>query len=413
MGLRSEPLAHIDYLVMGEHAERKLPPDARFREESRAVNLGNAAGHAHYGDVLTGTIRDAQAEHDGLESRLEAAEPRRHGAEQLHALQASRVAALAAVPLSAVDPIRKHLNGVAKLLLITGDTSVIADQVFRASTPMVLALLLGVSLATSVVAIGAKCGHEMAAADQRKDRGSAPPDAQPVVTPFYDNGTAEDQQRVWRTLSAVAAGTMFLALFLIGRGSGDPAELALGYGMLGALTVAGSAAAEAYATNDVAEQLTAAERRLGKRADQLVAFEDAEDRSAERASFASTTERAARHGAVATAATVTATANRLPETPEVGGYVDPGHVPTTPEPRAPAPDEPNRPAASPRRTKTRPRYELIGNFTSSVSQSDGDRPAGVRAPARPTAPPPTSPPTRVGERASSVDPSCNGAGTPR
>ena len=371
--VRSEPLAHIDYLVMGENAERKIPPDAHFREEFRAVNLGNAAGHAHYGDVLTGAIRDAQAEHDGLEARLEAAEPRRHGTEQLHAMQASRVAALEAVSLNSVDPIRKHLNSIAKVLLIIGDTSVIADQVFRASTPMVLAILLGVSLATSVVAIGAKCGHE------------------------------------------IAAATMFFALFLLGHGSGDPAELAFGYGLLGALTVAGSAAAEAYATNDVAEHLTAAERRLGKRADQLVAFEDAEDRSAERASFASTTERAARHGAVATAATVTATANRLPETPEVGGYVDAGHVPTTPEPPvpAPAPDEPNRPAASPPRTKTRPRYDLTGNFTSSVSLSDGDRPAGVGAPARPAPTPGTSTPTRVGERATSAEPSSNGAEAPR
>ena len=161
---RGEPLPHVDHLVTGENGTRKIAPDARFREEAVAVNLGHGAGQDVYDDALIREVDPVRSEHQGLEAQLEAAEPRRRPAEQLHVGAANLVAALRAVPLNAIDPQRKQLNNLAKVLLITGDTSVIADQVYRATTPIWLAIPLGLSLAASVVAIGAKCGHEIAAA---------------------------------------------------------------------------------------------------------------------------------------------------------------------------------------------------------------------------------------------------------
>ena len=333
--IREEQLPHIDHLVTGEKAERKIGSEAHLREEARALNLGHAAGHASYGDALSSEVREPLAEHHGLEAQLEAAEPRRHVSEQLHASAANLVVALRAVPFNSIDPLRKRLNNVAKVLLITGDTSVLGDQVYRASTPIALALLLGLSLATSVVAVGAKCGHEIAAAHQRKERGDAPDGAISLVRPLYDDGTAEERYRFWLHLAYMAAAVMFLALFFIGHGSGDAEELAVGYGLLGALTVAGSAGAEAYATNDAAEQQGLAENRLAESEDALKEFEGLEARSAAASSFATSTEHASRHSAVATAATVTVTANRLPDSPEVGGYVDGGHLPVTAAPPSP------------------------------------------------------------------------------
>ena len=95
--------------------------------------------------------------------------------------------------------------------------------------------------------------------------------------------------------------------------------------------------------------------RLTDSGDELKEFEGVEQRSASAGSQATTKEHAARHRAVATAATVTATANRLPDTPEVGGYVDGGHIPVTAPPPAPAESVPSTSAPpSPRQRQAAP-----------------------------------------------------------
>jgi hypothetical protein len=179
-----------------------------------------------------------------------------------------------------------------------------------------------------------------------------------TVLPYYDDGTDDERYRLWQQLAYVAAGVMFLALFFISHGSGDPAELAIGYGMLGALTVAGSAAAEAYATNDAAKQRTLAERLMAECAEELIEFEELEQNSAFAGSDAATTELAARHSALATAATVTVTANRLPDAPEVAGYIDGGHIPTTAPMSTPAQVLPQQAP----RSKVRGKYCVIGDL---------------------------------------------------
>ena len=325
----------VDYLVTGPNAESMIPAEAHFREEARAVNLGHAAGHVVVGEALRDEIRAPLAAHLGAEARREAAEPRRRTARQIHAAAADVVLALRAVPLNDVDPVRRWSANGAKVLLIIGDTCVLANQVYRAATPIWLAIPLGLSLATSVVAIGSKCGHEIATDHQRRDRGRAPERAPSIVRPYYDDGAAEERFRIWQRLCFIAAGAMFFSLYFMGSGSGDPAVLAAGYGLLGALTVAGSAGAEAYAANDAAEQRERAEVRLTRSSVQLREFEDLEQRSAHQLSEATALETAAHHRGVAIAATVTATANRLPDTPEIGGYLEAGHIPMAVPPPTP------------------------------------------------------------------------------
>jgi hypothetical protein len=324
------------------------------------------------------------AEHHGVEARLEATEPRRRISEQLGVAAANVVAALREVPLNDIDPIRRVSVNISKLLLIIGDTCVLANQVYRASTPIWLAIPLGLSLATSVVAIGSKCGHEIATDQQRRDRGPAPEGAPSIVRPLYDNGTAEERHLLWQRLSFLAAGVMFLALYFIGSGSGDPIQLAAGYGLLAALTVAGSAGAEAYAANDAAEQRDRAERRLARMGDELREFEDLEQLSAQRYGEAKVLEAAVYHRGVATATTVTATANRLPDSPEVGGYVDGEHIPVTDPP--PTPREQSL-LPVPRRLRIRETYQLVDELISTEVTAQARVTGCTESPRDPPMPP--------------------------
>lgn len=400
----SKPLPYVDHLVIGQNAEAKFPLDAKFRDEVQAVNLGHAAGHAHYSDKVKEDVRDAQAEHEGLQAHLEGIEPIRRQLEGNLATEGTTLRALAVVPLKGVSPTHKRLAGVAKVFLITGDTSILADQAFRASTPLVLSILLGLSLATSVVAIGAKCGYELAATEQRKARGRVTGDVHLTTRPFYDRDTTEDLPRFWIALSAIAALTMLFAVFLLGHGSGDPAELALGYGFLGALTVAGSAAAEAYAANPAADELAASHAEFDGHAAPLTAHADLEKNSATKRSFAETSEHVARHGSIAVDATVTAEAGRLVDTPEVGGYVDGGHIPITTTPPEPM-DLPSL-HTPPTRSRTRPHYDLVTGLASSDALETPPDPSSDGASAN------THPSGRVSPSAISngATPSMNGAG---
>ena len=359
-------LVNVDYLVTGPRGERKITPGSHFREEARAVNLGHAAGHVIVGEALADEVRVALSEHAGLEARLEASEPRRRTREHLYAAAANVVVALRALPLNDVDRYRRRSVNAAKVLLIIGDTSVLASQAYRAGAPIYLALALALSLATSVVAIGSKWGHEIETRAQRRRRGPVPNVAAAVVRPFFDDGATNQEVDLWQRLSIAAAIVMFLALFFMGSGSGDPAELAAGYGLLGALTVAGSAGAEAYATNDAAEQREGAERRLSRASEDLKTFEELEHRSAQQHRDAATLETAARHRGVATAATVAEKANRLTDTPDVGGYVDGGHIPVTIAP--PTPQTPTV-VSEPRRSRARPVYELHSDPLNYVNNA--------------------------------------------
>jgi hypothetical protein len=365
-------MPYNDEMVTDPDGNRFDPSAAPYREEARSRNLGNAAQNASYGAALDDAVAPHSAEHTGTEAFLEATEPERSLREQLLAKAAQCLADIADVPLNAIARYRKAISFAGKAGFVIGDTAVLANQLYRASTPLALALVVGVSLAVTVVMIGTQCGHELAAANQRHLRGSAPAGAL-AAKGLYDSGEADDSYLFWLKLAAGAAAAMFLSLFFLGRGSGDPGQLALGYGLLGALTVAGSACAEAYATNDAAEQLKGAEVNMNKAAGDLAPWGKAEYTSASSGTTATLADIAARHLAVATGATVAETSDRLPDTPAVGGYIDGGHIPLTPA--LPVPTE--TPVLTvheddqPARSRKRPAYSIV-RISEVEADSDTD-----------------------------------------
>jgi hypothetical protein len=373
----SQPLQCVDHLVMDQQGKRRLPPDAHFREETRARNLGHAAGHSIYGEDVTERVLPPAAAHSGKEAWLQGSEPRRDLAEQKHEQRARIWSELNAVPHNALDPHRKVIAYVAKAGFVLGDTAVLSDQLYRSGTPLWLAALVGLSLAVTVVMVGTQCGHEMGAENQRKLRGPAPADSPPAVRTFYDSGDAEVSYKRWLYLAYAAGAAMFLSLFFLGVGSGDPAKLALGYGLLGCVTVAGSVCAEAYATNDAAENLKAAELGMNETGEALGEFETAEADSAVARTTATLTEAGARHRSVATSTTVTATADRLPDTPEVAGYIDAGHIPVPPPPPVPVeiPVVAIDTVRSNTRSRKRPSYSL-NRPVAALQQHSGERRQG-------------------------------------
>jgi len=369
-----EPMPHVDDLLLDENG-RRLPADHKYREEVRAKHVGIAAGHATYADDLKTDILPEAATRDAKEALLEAAEPRRGLAEEQHANDNQSLRDIKNVPHSVIDPQRKTMSKAAKIGFVIGDTSVLADQLYRSGTPLVLALLVGLSLAMTVVMIGTHVGHESAAAFQRKLRGGRPDDVPVGVRALFDSGYEPDSGGLLGQGAVyAAAGVMFLALFFLGVGSGDPKALALGYGLLGALTVLGSVCAEAYATNEAADQRKLNEASVHISGDVLKEFEGLEADSAAAGTTARLSDVAARHIAVATSATVTNTANRLPDHPDVSGYADGGHLPDPPAHPVPG-SEPALSNSRPEpRTRKRPTYSARRGTNDSTSTAAPESP---------------------------------------
>ncbi len=338
-----------------------------FREEARAVSLGNSAGDASYGEDLEEKVAPHSAAHDAAEAWLAGSEPSRADTERTAHAAAEKARALMEVPLNSIEPQRRTIANIGKAGFALGDTAVLANQLWRGGgTPLPLSLVVGLSLAVTVVMIGSQCGHELKAAHQRKLRGQAPQGAPPSVLALYHSGDADRYLDWWVYLAYAASAVMFMSLFLLGHGSGDPSQLALGYGFLGALTVAGSACAEAYATNDAAEQLRGAKAEASEARSELEPWHQAERESAAAGRKAKLAEAAARYASAAVAGTVTATANRLPDSPAIGGYIDGGHVPPVSAPPAPGEVEVVSPE---QRSRKRPVYGTSGS-TSSFSSTD-------------------------------------------
>jgi len=208
--------------------------------------------------------------------------------------------------------------------------------------------------------VGKQCGHEVSASKQRLLRGRLPEDSHLAVRTFFESGEADASDSQWLYLAYVAATFMFLALFFLGIGSGDPAKLALGYGLLGSLTVAGSACAEAYATNEAAEHLKAAESEMRKIGEDLKEYENLESQSADAGTTARLHDAAARHTAAATDITVATIANRLTDAPEIAGYIAGGkrrQIESAPRPVEVSISASDAPRASVR-SRTRPKLSI-------------------------------------------------------
>jgi len=153
---------------------------------------------------------------------------------------------------------RKRLSLWSKPGFVIGDMMVFASVIKRDSGSggvgnNLVAYLVGVSLATTAVAVGTKFGRELALAHERRKRGPAPKGAPSHVLRFFATGDSDDEGRIWRNLAVVAALVLLFAVALISKSAGDSAATALGYGLLATLTFAGSAAAEAYGTDEPGE----------------------------------------------------------------------------------------------------------------------------------------------------------------
>jgi len=268
-----EPMPHVDDLLVDEHGQRRLAPDHKYREEVRAKHLGAAAGHATYADDLKTDVLPQAATLDAKEAQLRAAEARRVPAEQQHENDHQNLSDLKEVPHGVIDPQRRIIGKIAKIGFVIGDTSVLANALYRSGAPLLLALLVGLSLAMTVVMIGTYAGHETAAASQRTLRGEPPKNAAGGVRALFDSAAKPDSTGpLGQRAVYAAAAVMLLSLFLLGVGSGDPKALALGYGLLGSLTVLGSACAEAYATNEAADQRAYTERAVQRSGEALKEF---------------------------------------------------------------------------------------------------------------------------------------------
>jgi len=255
-----------------------------------------------------------------------------------------------------------------------------------------MAMLIGISLAVSIVMCGAKAGHEMAAAAQRRLRGRSPVNVTSAHISYYDSDRNEAYgDSVWLILACGVTAAMFLSIYFISSSGGDPKGMALGFGFLGALTVLGSAAAQASATNDVAD----AREEIGKEMEYLTyvlttGFDRLEREYAEAAAGVTMLASANALTAAAAGSTAQVEADRRPSTPQVFGYEDPNAsgVPAMPiietEPiqlptRLPSSVQPNRRRRRVLREKSTSPASAADNGVDRLLYKEFQRSGGMEA----------------------------------
>jgi hypothetical protein len=301
------------------------------REEHRAAMLGVGAQHAVMDECITrgctSGVAELLSEHDAIEAELAGGDVRRSVTEQLYAHVAQELLDVQSVPNNQVSRKRLITSLIAKGLFVAGDTAALGGIIYRSGQPLALSLVMGVSMAATVIGAGTQAGHEVALHHQRRERGRPPAGCPAGVLDLFDDGSAAERYRWWLTAGLVAGCGLFVALTLLGVGLGDPAAVAMGWGLLAALTFAGSAAIEGYATNAAAERLRVIEGRLAALECRLVPFEVREHRAARALSLARSLNIAARHRALAAGVTVSVVADRTPDNPHVWGYADYGAFP--------------------------------------------------------------------------------------
>jgi hypothetical protein len=362
------PPKYEDDVLTDSKGNRRSPPDgAEYRYEHLAKELGTGAGHVTYAAGIEENVAEPLSRHHELDATLGASGPQRDLDEQLHGHRSNLLAAHLGVPLVALDPVRKRLALVGKALLVAGDTAIVGNQIWRSGgSPMLLALVLGLAIAGSVVAVGAKAGQQIAAAQQRRQRGPLPDGAPANLRAYYDDQATSEMYRFWLFALGATGLVMGVSVFMIGFGSGDGAVMSLGYGFVASLTVLGSAAVEAYATNQAGEELV----RLGEEhrtsRDLLNGYAGAEGNAARARSLAATGDLVARHHAVAADGTTRMIAYRqFVAEPRIGGYFETEAMPATES--APKPTEIVHPGAPAPRERQRRSYRLDPSMASGTS----------------------------------------------
>lgn len=295
----------------------------RTREEVRANRLGTAAGSAVYDARARDELARLRAEAAGLGAEHTASEARRDTARADHTVLDRAWRNTFEIGSGILARKRKRLALVAKPAFVTGDSAVMAVLMVRSGAPIWLAVLLGISMALSILMVGSQFGQQLALASHRRLRGPAPKDSPPVDRDLYDDGRTDAELQRWLVLGLGTAAALLVAVMLIGVGQGDTPALAFGYGLLTSLTFGGAAGAEAYGTNAVAERREHLESQLTISSSRLAAFEQLAGRAATATELANSLALAAEHGAFTAAVTTEVIADRTPDNAPVFGHAHP------------------------------------------------------------------------------------------
>lgn len=295
----------------------------RTREEVRANRLGSAAGSAVYDARARDELARLRAEAAGLKAEYTACEDRRDMARADHTVLTRAWRDTYEIACGTLARKRKQLAMIAKPAFITGDSAVMAVLMVRSGAPVWLAVLLGISMALSILMVGSHFGTQLALASQRRLRGPAPTDSQLAHRDLYDDGRTDADLQRWLMLGLGTAGALLVAVMLIGVGQGDAPALAFGYGLLTSLTFGGAAGAEAYGTNAVAERREHLGSQLTISAASLAVFESLAGRAAKAAELANSLALAAEHAAFTAAVTTEVIADRTPDNAPVFGHAHP------------------------------------------------------------------------------------------
>ena len=320
--IRETPVSFVDDLLTDEHGGRVIPKNSR--EEHRAQKLGDASGQAVTDARIVKELSPHRTKAAGLNERRSEAGHRRVEVQNDYTIKSQACRNADTIPLSTRSHKQKLLSVVAKPGFLLGDTAVMAVVITRSGASELLAILLGLSMALSTVAVGTQFGHILTIAWQRVSRGAAPEDCEVSHRAYYDDGGARTQFVQWLILGGATTGALLLAVTLIGIGEGDPGSLAFGFGLLAALTFGGAAGAEAYGTNAATDFKEECKNGRDDAGATLREFEDLADAAAAETELADTLLVAVQYGAASAATTVEVIADRTTDNPGVFGYDLPG-----------------------------------------------------------------------------------------
>lgn len=366
--IRQEAWKVIDDLLFDDDHRRRNFTNKIWLESLRAKTLGRASHNYVYGRDLREVVIDPAVEHAGLEAALVALDPLRTLQEDILEAQTRNLDDLKILSEATLPKSRKNLAVVIKGLCVIGDDAIVATALIRNGTSAPLAFLVGLALATLVLAGGTWAGSVTATVLQRRARGSAPEGTPPALLPYYDNSKLTEVRLALAGCAFVALA-MWTAIFLQGVGGGDSALMSAGAGLLGAFTVFGSLAAEGMTANALADAKADLRQDIARSVDVLEAIANLEAASASSKTKAALEEAAARHLATGTELTVEMLADRSFDNPEIRDYLTDQELPPAIEP---PPHLHMDTSTSPRNTRRRRLSLHDKNATPAKESTDYD-----------------------------------------
>lgn len=305
----------------------RLEPDCSLNEfpdsgeRARAIDLGAAAQHATLGD-RQGEVDVHRARSDGLEALMVASDQIWTETEQSYRAKKELERHLDEIPDAVLTAKRKLISMAGKPGFVIGDTCVIASLLWRSGTNTYLSLATGLATSLAMVSIGSMYGKTKTELDQRNGRGGAPDDCPKNVIHLYapQSNAFVSADQVWLILGVFASLGLLVALTAFGRASGEPAGIALFAGILGALSLPGSAALEAYGTNAAADLKETNHKEVDGLGAKLHEFARYAHEHRSEAALATGRRRAVDHAAAAAGISTAVVASRDVDNPRIFGY---------------------------------------------------------------------------------------------